>query len=60
MQLKIIDLKKNSIEKKKHCLWFQAEAENEAQSLLCSGTATFLVSLQLFVNVLPMGHCCML
>lgn len=30
MQLKIIDLKKNSTEKKKHCLWFQVGAENKA------------------------------
>lgn len=30
MQLKIIDLKKKSTEKKKHCLWFQVEAENKA------------------------------
>lgn len=34
MQLNIIDLKKNSIDKKKHFLWFQAEAEYKAQSAL--------------------------
>lgn len=33
MQLNIIDLK-NSVDKKKHCLWFQAEAEYKAQSAL--------------------------
>lgn len=60
MELKIIDLKKNSIEKKKHCLWFQAEAENKAQSIVCCGTVAFLVSLILFINALPIGHCCVL
>lgn len=51
MQLKIIDLKKNtSTEKKKHCSWFQVEAENKSQFVVCCGTATFLASFRLFID----------
>jgi len=60
MQLKIIDLKKNSTKKKKHCLWFQAEVEKKAQSIVCCGTVTFVVSFRRFINVLLVSCCCML